>query len=145
MPRANPQSLCERFHAAVFESALCDQSKGSRYRGGCAKPRRRPRAAFGTATEARAETRFSRGRRRRKVAAVLLLRRGGRTDRSTIHAASEHTNVELAVEARIARQPRPRTYPPVQIHTITPMPGSAISARPSRRAWAGKTLHGRGR
>jgi len=110
MARANSQSFRKGLDTAIFEAAFPDQTQRPRNRVGSSLPARSSRTTFRPAAQTRAESRFRRGRRRGKVAAILLLRRGRGTDRTTIHAAPQHSDVELAIEARIARQPRPGTH-----------------------------------
>ena len=116
MPRSDAQPFRQHLHAAVFQTALADETQRPRDCVRCAQPRRRSRRALRPAAQARTKSRFRRRSRRRKVTAVLLLGRRRRTDRAAIHAAVRHADVKLAVEARIARQPRPLTYSPVQCH-----------------------------
>ena len=118
MSRAHSQPVCQQLHAAIFEPAFPDQSQRARNRVGSSLPAGSSRTSLRPAAQTRPESRFRRGGRSRKVAAILLLRRWCRTNRTAIHAAPQHSDVELAIEARIARQSRPRTHLPIQHHAI---------------------------
>jgi hypothetical protein len=64
-------------------------------------------------------TGFRRGSRRRKITDILFLRRWRRADWTAINPAAPHSNEELAVETRIARQSCSRTHPPIKIHSFS--------------------------
>src|SRR5579864_1828667 len=103
MTRANSQALSERLDTAIFEAAFPDQTQSARNCVGSSLPAGSSWTAFRPTAQTWAESRFRRRSRSRKVAAILFLRRGRGTDRTTVHAASQYSDVELAIEARIAR------------------------------------------
>src|SRR5208282_4540017 len=114
--RANSKTFRERFDATVFQATFADQAQGTRNRIWSSHPCWSSGRAFGPATQARAEPRFSSRGSSRKVTNIFLLRRRRWADRSAIDTAREHGDEELAVEARIARHPGSRTYLPIQFH-----------------------------
>jgi len=116
MTRPYSQSLREAFHSALFQGAFPDQAKSSRNRARSSEPGWSPRRTFRAATQTRAEPGFSRGGRSWKVADILFFHCWHRANWTAIDPCAAHTYEELAVEARIARQPRSWTYLPVQCH-----------------------------
>src|SRR4051812_8835708 len=116
MPRTYAQSLREAFHPAVFQATLPDQAQSSRDRVRSSEPGRGSRRTFRPATQTRTEPRFRRGGGSWKVMDVLFFHRRYGANWTAIDSGAAHTYEELAVEARIARQPRSRAYLPVQRH-----------------------------
>ena len=118
MARANSQALGENFDSAVFQATFADQAQGARNRVGASQPGRGSGRTFRPATQTRTEPGFSRGRSRGKVAHVFFFAGRRRADGAAIDSAAESADEELAVEARIARETRSRTHPPIQIHIL---------------------------
>src|SRR5439155_23015209 len=116
--RAHSHALGEDFDAAVLEAALADQPQRPGNRVGRSEPGRGSGRGLGPAAETRAKTRFRRGGGAREVADVLLLRRRRGADRPAVDAAAENSDEELAVESRVAREPRSRTDLPVEIRQL---------------------------
>src|SRR6185369_14329817 len=140
----------EAFDSAVLQAALPDQPQRARYRRRGAEPRRRARRALGPTPQARTKTGFGRRGRARKVPSVLLLDGRHRADRTAIDLRAAHADEELAVETRIARQPRSRADLPVQFHAASILPtfrdrgGDRVSiiAEADRRAGRFRTAIG---
>src|SRR5712692_6637331 len=121
MARANSQALCKSFHTAVLQTALADQPQCPRNCILSTRPSRCSRRAFRPATQTRPKACFRRRGGAWKVTDIALLARTGTTDRTAVDSRGEHGDEELAVEPRIARESRSRTYPPIQFHIFRPL------------------------
>src|ERR1700690_709722 len=116
MARADAQAFGKNFYTTVFQAAFADQPQSSRNGVWSSQPRRSSRRALRPATQAGTKASVRGGSGSQKVTAVFLFCRTGGADRAAIDAAGAHADKELAVKARIARQPGPRTHLPIQIH-----------------------------
>ena len=116
VPRGDAEPIGEGIDAVAIERAFADQPQAARHHARRAGPGRRARRRFGPAAQARPEAGGLRGRGGRVVADVFVLRRSRRADRPAINARARDGDEELAVEARIARSPRPIADPAVQLH-----------------------------
>jgi hypothetical protein len=114
MAGTHTEPFGEPLHSAVFCAAFVDQTQRPRNGGRGPEPGGRSRRAFRPAAQAGAITCFGRLGGRREIAAILFFRRRRRTNRAAIDAAAPHTDEEFAVEAGIARKPRPRTHSPIE-------------------------------
>jgi hypothetical protein len=116
MTRAESKVRRKRLDAAFLEAAFVDESQCPRHRvlrtgpGGCSGRTLRP------AAQARPEAGLGRCRGGREVAHVFLLRGARAADGAAIDARREHGDVELAVEARVACQPRARAELQIERH-----------------------------
>ena len=127
MSRTDAKTFCQRVHATILQSALVDQAQSARHRIRSAEPSRRPRRTLRTTTQTGAKTSFGSRRRARKVTDIAFLGGSRRADRPAVDAAGAHSDEELAVEARIARKPRPRTDSPIQSHLHVIIKDKSIS------------------
>ena len=116
MPGANAQSLRQRLHATILQTTLPNKTQSSGHSHRSAQPGGCSGRAFWPATQARAKTRVGGRSCGGKVADIAFLTGPRATNRATVDSSGEHGNEKLAVEARIARESRARTYPPIQIH-----------------------------
>jgi hypothetical protein len=114
--RANSQAFGERFYTALLQSALTNQAQSPRNRIWSSHPSRSSGRAFRPTTQTGTEPRLRRGGSGWKVTNILLFRWRCGTNRPAINAAGEHSNKELAIEARVTRQPGSRTNFPIQFH-----------------------------
>src|SRR5262249_47004599 len=120
-PRAVPEPLGQYLHPAIFQgavlqTALRNQAQSSRHSAGGSQPSRSSRGAFRPAAQAWAKAGFGCSRGAGEVADVALFCSARATDRPAVNAGAEHGDEELAVEARVARQPRSRADLPAQVH-----------------------------
>ena len=116
MTRANSKAFRERFDSALIQAALTNQPQRPRNGIGSPQPGRSPGRTFGPAAQTRPEAGLCRRGGSWKVTNVLLLRRRCGTNGAAIDSAGEHSNEELAVEARVTRLPGSRTNFPIQFH-----------------------------
>ncbi len=116
MTRANSQAFGERFYTALLQSALTNQAQSPRNGIWSSHPSRSSGRAFRPTTQTGTEPRLRRGGSGWKVTDILLFRWRCGTNRPAIDAAGEHSNKELAIEARVTRQPGSRTNFPIQFH-----------------------------
>src|SRR5579872_2382959 len=113
---AHSQTRCQKLNSSLFESVLVDQTQSPRNRVRASHPRRSAGRTLGPTAQTRTKTCFSGSCSGRKITDVLFLGRWRGTNGSAINATSDHANKKLAVEARIARQPGPRTSLPIECH-----------------------------
>ncbi len=118
MARADPQAFGENFHSAILKATFADQPQRPRNRAWSSQPCRGSGRAFRAATQTGTKPSFRRRRGTRKVTDIFLLAGACWTNRTAINSSGEHANEELAIEARIARQPRSGTHLPIQHHAI---------------------------
>jgi hypothetical protein len=116
MARADPQAFGENFHSAILQATFADQPQRPRNRAWSSQPCRGSGRAFRAAPQTGTKPSFRRRRGTRKVTDIFLLAGACWTNRTAINSSGEHANEELAIEARIARQPRSGTHLPIQIH-----------------------------
>ena len=116
MTRANSQAFGERFYTALLQSALTNQAQSPRNGIWSSHPSRSSGRAFRPTAQTGTEPRLRRGGSGWKVTNILLFRWRCGTNRPAIDAAGEHSNKELAIEARVTRQPGSRTNFPIQFH-----------------------------
>ena len=107
VPRRHAEAIGQLLDAFAIERAFADETQPARHHARRARPGRRGGRRLGPAAEAGTESGRLRGRGGRVVADVLVLRRSRRADRPAINARAGDGDEELAVEARIARLPRP--------------------------------------
>jgi len=116
MTRANPDTICERFHSALFQPTLTDQAQGTGDGTWSSHPCRSAGRTFRPTTQTRAKARLGCCCGGWKVANVLLLRVRCRANRPAIDSAGEHANKKFAIKARVTRHPSSRTDLPIQFH-----------------------------
>ena len=108
VPRANTDTRGELPDTDLIERAFVDEAQRPSHDRGGAEPRRRAWGRLRAATQAWPEARLGRRRRGTEIAHVAPPGgRRGRTDGTAINARRSHGDEELAVEARVAAQPRP--------------------------------------
>src|SRR5580693_2554832 len=105
MSRTHAEAFGQHFNPTILQPAFIDQSQGASYGIGCAEPRRRSRRAFRAATQTGTKACFRSRGGTREVANVALFCSPSRADWAAVHTAGTYADKELAIEARIPRQP----------------------------------------
>ena len=118
MAGPNPEAARQGIHAAICQRTLADQTQCSRNRCGRPHPRRCSWRTLRTAPEAGTEAGFRRGRGRSKVAHIPFLGSARRADGTAVHPATQDSDEDASVEARVARLPRLGTRLAIQLHIV---------------------------
>ena len=118
MARPHSQAGSQDFDSAIFQSTLANQSESAGNCIGSTEPGWRSGRTLRAATQARTEAGYRRGGRSREVTNIFFFGRRRGADRSAVNATGLHSDEELAIETRIARQACTRTGLPVQPHIL---------------------------
>jgi hypothetical protein len=129
--RANAEVFCQSFHSSVTEATLADEAQSARNRIWRPQPGGSSGRTFWPATQTGTKARLRRRSGSGIVSNILFFRRRRWTNRAAIDAAREHSNKELAIEARVARYPSSRTYLPIQLHFFS----EAYNSPPRAKTW----------
>lgn len=99
---SDTQAAGKGVHTVIFEPAFTDQPQGARNRRRRAHPRGRARRVLRAAPEAWTKARFRGGGSAFKVAHVLFLGGGRRTNRTTINSCGQNSDEDASIKTRIA-------------------------------------------
>src|SRR5882724_5516609 len=133
VPRPDSEPLSQDLDSTVLQPTLADQPQSPRNRVRGPKPCRRTRRAFGTAPQTRAITRLRRRCGTSVVNDAALRERPHGANRTTIDFCTRHSDKKLAVESRVASQPRARTCLQIQVHIFFRQPMVTAPEEDSRR------------
>jgi hypothetical protein len=122
------EPLGEALDSVFVERSVADEAQRARHDRRGSEPGGRSGRSFRPASQARSKPGDFRRGRRREVTDVLVLRPGRRADGAAVNARRRDGDEKAAVEARVARSPRPVEDAPLSIHA----PRMLARGRPRR-------------